>query len=104
MIATDLEGVGQAFEYTDAAMADRGWFAVHGVVEDAELAAEGLDDSLQTKADAEYREAAFGGMFHDIGNAEVGRPAGAGRDQDQVRSDLIDHRPRNSGAVGHHVV
>src|ERR1017187_5909389 len=57
VIAAHLEFLRQTLENAQAAVAHHGALAVHGVIEDAQLAAERLDNALQSQAHAEYRDA-----------------------------------------------
>ena len=96
VIAADLQVLGQALEHAATPLClDERVLAVHRVVEHAEFAAERFDDALQAKAYAEDRDAASGGMAHQIGNTEIRRAARAGTDQDEVGFDV-----RRSGATG----
>ena len=52
-------------------MAHGGRFAVHRVVEHAELSTERLDDALQAQADAKHGHAETYGGLHQSGHAEI---------------------------------
>src|ERR1035441_2331015 len=67
VIATHLKLFGQAFEDSDAAVADGGRLAVHGVVENAELAAKGFHNALQAETNAEDRDAITHGGENQVG-------------------------------------
>jgi hypothetical protein len=93
MIAAHLETLRQSFEHTRAASAHPRRLAVHGVIEHAQLAAERLHHALQSQAHAEHRNAQPHRLFHQIGHAEIGGTAGAGRNQNQVRRDCWRSAP-----------
>src|SRR5579871_5511690 len=102
MITSDAEFLGQAGENPQAAMADQRRLSMHRVSQHAQLAAKGFDDSLQSEADAENRDFEPGGAANQLQNAEIGRTAGAGRDQNQRRLLALDQFERESGAIGEH--
>ena len=51
---------------------------MHGVIEHAQLAAEGLDNALQSQANAKHRHAQPNGGLYQLGNAEIRRAPGTG--------------------------
>src|SRR3954451_25156864 len=80
VVAADLESLRQSLKDAASVVLDHARLAVQQALRAADLAAERLDDRLMTQADAERRHAR---VPHEADQL-LGRPAGAGR-EDQVR-------------------
>jgi len=75
---------------------------VHGVIEHAQLPAEGFDDALQAQADSEERDAQPDSRQYQSRNSEIGWTSRPGRNQNEMRSYLPDGILGKARAVRHH--
>src|SRR6185503_15892328 len=71
MVAAHLKLLGHAFENSQTAMTDRGRLSVHRIIQNAQLAAERLDDPLQAETHAEDRHTHADGGLHHLRYTEV---------------------------------
>src|SRR5260370_33709394 len=72
VIAADAKFGGQSFEHAHAAVFYERWFSVHREFEHGELAAERLDHSLQSEADAADGQFNFRGVLDHGGQPRNG--------------------------------
>ncbi len=83
-----------------AADLDPARLAVLRLGQQRQLAARVLDHRLQAEADAERGQLPRVELGQQLVALEVGRAAGAGREHDEVRGDLVEHDGGEPGAQG----
>src|ERR1044071_3568286 len=85
MVRPDATGTGHSLENPLCVVPDRPQFAMAWYCQKTQLPAEGLDDSLKTKAHAELWNAVLGKSKNGLRDAEIRRTSGSRRMHDQVR-------------------
>src|SRR4051794_3604255 len=81
MISSDLEFPRKALEYPLVGVSDGGRFAVDRIIQDAQFAAERLDNTLEAEANTKNGDPPLHRVPNSIGNAKILRTTRARGDQ-----------------------
>src|SRR5579859_6271174 len=80
-----------------------GRFAVHRIIQHAELTTKRFDDSLQAETHPKHRNSRACRELHQIRHAKVGWPARAWRYKYEMRREIQNQFVRNTRAISHYL-